>query len=205
MSALPTTSSRSRASRMRAASIGGRGRGSAGAAVPRISKPAAASHGIEVCHRPERRGSNIARTSQDRAGDRGPTRPAGAQSTARAGIPWHGSEPRPTISGGQGPHSLPEVTMAIHRSLAPALAVVALLSAPALAAPLMRFSWNDCDPLVTRRDFTGPDVYTQTVSALGLDAAVSSFHLLMRVNPSLPNAWVFADLCGGFGCPGLPC
>ena len=96
--------------------------------------------------------------------------------------------------------------MAIRHSITPALALAALLSGPASAEPLMRFSWNDCTPVVTRRDFTGPGVYTQTLSAQGLDAPITGFTLLMRIGSGgLPNAWAFTDLCTGFYCSGSLC
>lgn len=84
-----------------------------------------------------------------------------------------------------------------YRSIAPALALVVWISASASAGPLLRYSWDDCDPVVPRQDFTTATTYTQTVSALALEEPVHDFNLLIRASTTgyLPPAWLFADLC----------
>jgi len=88
-----------------------------------------------------------------------------------------------------------------------ALGLSALCSATVSAAPVIRYSWDDCDPLVVSRDFTGPAVYTQTLSIVGLDAPVHDLSLIVGfLFNEIPPAWRFADLCGGsYGCGFQPC
>jgi hypothetical protein len=92
-----------------------------------------------------------------------------------------------------------DVAMLTNRSISLALALAALIAGSAAAAPLMRYSWDDCGPVIPRRDFIAPTVYTQTVSVLALDQPVANFRLVIRVMGPLgwllPGAWLFGDLC----------
>jgi hypothetical protein len=85
--------------------------------------------------------------------------------------------------------------MFMRRSILISLAFAALHSASASAAPTLRYSWDDCGAVVPRRDFTGPAVYTQTVSVIGLDAPIDNFTLVIGFgSQSIPAAWAFHDL-----------
>jgi hypothetical protein len=80
-----------------------------------------------------------------------------------------------------------------------ALACTVCISTCAVAAPLMQYSWDDCTPVVARKDFAGPGVYTQAVSALGLDQPIQNFSLVIGfLSDPIPPAWFFSDLCGFF-------
>ena len=83
----------------------------------------------------------------------------------------------------------------MRRSTLISLAFAALYSASASAAPTLRYSWDDCGAVVPRRDFTGPAVYTQTVSVVGLEGPVDHFSLVIGFgSQSIPTAWQFSDL-----------
>lgn len=91
--------------------------------------------------------------------------------------------------------------MSARRTILLALVFIALASPSALAAPTFRYSWDDCDPVVPRRDFATPAVYTQTISAVGLEGPVEHISLVfgLKTSPDFPApfsypAWQFQDL-----------
>ncbi len=95
--------------------------------------------------------------------------------------------------------------MPIRRWVAIALASAAWASTCAAAGPLMRYSWDDCQPVVPSKYFTIPGTYTQTVSAMGLEGPVQDLTLVIGFQfQSIPSAWQFADLCQPFNCPFFP-
>jgi hypothetical protein len=80
-----------------------------------------------------------------------------------------------------------------------ALSLAVLASTSTAAAPVLRYSWDNCDPLIPRRDFAAPALYSQTISALGLEGPVEHFTLLIGLktygyHPMSYPAWQFQDL-----------
>jgi hypothetical protein len=73
-----------------------------------------------------------------------------------------------------------------------------LIASTACATPSLRYSWDDCDPLVLDREFTGPQHYVQTLSVTGLTQPLTVFRVIVVFGPSWPDAWRFDDL----GCQG---
>jgi len=79
------------------------------------------------------------------------------------------------------------------------LAALLLVASCAHAAPpSIRYSWDQCDPLVLDRDFAGPAHYTQTLSIVGLTQSLTSFQVNIAVGLGQLSAWQFYD----FGCQG---
>lgn len=78
------------------------------------------------------------------------------------------------------------------------LASLLLFASTAHAAGSLRYSWDDCAPLVLDREFTGPGDYVQTLSVTGLTQPLTSFQVDVVVAASQPDAWQFYD----FGCQG---
>jgi hypothetical protein len=63
--------------------------------------------------------------------------------------------------------------------------------------PLLRYSWDQCDPVVTNKDFSGPMVYRQTLSAVDLPVGFVGFQIVLSFT-DLPPAWQFME----GGCAG---
>ena len=78
------------------------------------------------------------------------------------------------------------------------LTALVLLASNVHAAASLRYSWDDCDPLVLDREFTVPGHYVQTLSVTGLTQPLTSFLVNIVVAVSQPEAWQFYD----FGCQG---
>jgi|KBSSwiStaDraftv2_1062776.scaffolds.fasta_scaffold31097_5 hypothetical protein len=77
-------------------------------------------------------------------------------------------------------------------------ASVLIATSAAAAPPSIRYSWNECDPLVLDRDFTGPAHFSQTLSVTGLTQPLTSFRVEIVVAAGQPSAWQFYS----FGCQG---
>ena len=75
------------------------------------------------------------------------------------------------------------------------LAALVLLASTVHAAPSLRYSWDDCAPLVLDREFTAPGHYVQTLSVTGLTQPLTSFEVSVVMGGGL-DAWEFFD----FGC-----
>ena len=84
----------------------------------------------------------------------------------------------------------------MRRTLALAVAALATVST-AQADPTLRYSWDQCDPVVRNKDFSGPGVYRQTLTATDLPAGFSGFSIGIALTGPFP-AWQFFD----FGCQG---
>ena len=74
------------------------------------------------------------------------------------------------------------------------LAALLLLASDVHAAPSLRYSWDDCAPLVLDREFTGPAHYTQTLSVTGLTEPLTSFLVVIAAGDL--DAWQFHDYGG---------
>jgi hypothetical protein len=99
--------------------------------------------------------------------------------------------------------SSPFVRLAARRALSavllPALGVTSLLIVPAHAMPIARVSWDDCDPVVTNKSWSGPGTYVQVVSAVGLAPGLQAVGLGF-VMGGLTDAWWFSDDQFDHGC-----
>ena len=84
------------------------------------------------------------------------------------------------------------------RARALLLASLILFASTAHATPSLRYSWDDCNPLVLDREFTGPGHYVQTLSVTGLTQPLTLFKVTVMIGPSWPDAWRFDS----FGCQG---
>ena len=70
-------------------------------------------------------------------------------------------------------------------------ATVLIATSAAAAPPSIRYSWNECDPLVLDRDFTGPAHFSQTLSVTGLTQPLTSFQVSVIIAAGQPDAWRF--------------
>src|SRR5262245_2142214 len=102
---------------------------------------------------------------------------------------------RSNDAGGlRGQHTTGETTMTgptFLRALVFKGTALLLLAASAHAAPSIRYSWDACDPLVLDREFTGPGIYAQTLSVVGLSFPFTSFEASIAIGPGQPSAWAF--------------
>jgi hypothetical protein len=78
------------------------------------------------------------------------------------------------------------------------LASLLLFASTTHATPSLRYSWDDCAPLVLDREFSGPQHYVQTLSVTGLTQPLTVFRVLVMFGPGWPDAWRF----DGVGCQG---
>jgi hypothetical protein len=89
-------------------------------------------------------------------------------------------------------------------SLAAGLVAIVAGAGSSAAQPSIRLSWDDCDPIVVNRNFTGPGLYRMTFSGTNFGGAYQGYQLETRVRTedgsSYPDAWRF-DLNAG-GCQG---
>ena len=73
---------------------------------------------------------------------------------------------------------------------------MALLAAPVLAANGdIRLSWDDCDPLVQNKDYTGPSVYDLVLSVANADVANNGHRTKTMFGPNIPEGWEFGAGC----------
>jgi hypothetical protein len=96
-----------------------------------------------------------------------------------------------------------------HAAVRPAALARALfacfLAAPVLgipdahAVPTGRLSWDDCDPVVTNKNWSGPGTYVIVISARGLTTQTSAIGLSIDTGATA-DAWEFADEYSGFHC-----
>lgn len=85
------------------------------------------------------------------------------------------------------------------RTPASRLVALLLLAACAHAAPpSIRYTWDECEPVVLDRDFAGPAHHSQTLSVVGLGEPIASFQVNVAIGVGQPSAWQFY----GFGCQG---
>jgi len=63
--------------------------------------------------------------------------------------------------------------------------------------PQLRYSWDQCDPVVLNKDFAGPAVYRQTFSAVDLPAGFNAFSISIGLTGP-HDAWLFYE----GGCQG---
>lgn len=83
-------------------------------------------------------------------------------------------------------------TLAFRRALAPAVIVLGCSTTTVHADPSGRYSWDQCDPVVTNKNWTGPGTYVQVISALGLVPGITSIQVRV-VTGYVQDAWYFSD------------
>jgi hypothetical protein len=67
------------------------------------------------------------------------------------------------------------------------------LASPALAVPSYRLSWDDCNVLVTNRNWSGPGKYVLLLSGTGFNGSYTQFSAGFAFDPKvLVPAWDFA-------------
>jgi hypothetical protein len=83
-----------------------------------------------------------------------------------------------------------------------AFLLAAALPTAAGAAPMLRYSWDACDPPVpTDKSWAGPGIYTQVLSVSGLASPISGFGVSIGWGTYISSAWSFYDggPCWGSG------
>ena len=80
-----------------------------------------------------------------------------------------------------------------------ALAILALDLHSAHALPFARYSWDQCDPVVTNKNWAGPATYVQVISAVGLTPGIRAINLTVNTGATA-DAWNFSDGQGGPDC-----
>jgi hypothetical protein len=86
---------------------------------------------------------------------------------------------------------------------AAALAALVFSSAPASAIPSIRLSWDQCDPLIVNRAWTGPGTYAVQVSGIGFAETYSSLYVGFSFFPHrVVPAWDFSTVDYWTGLPG---
>lgn len=74
---------------------------------------------------------------------------------------------------------------------------------PALATPSFRLSWDDCNVVITNRNWSGPGTYALVLSGTGFDGSYTQFDVPFLFDPLyVAPAWDFAtaDYHGGTIC-----
>ena len=73
------------------------------------------------------------------------------------------------------------------------VAIAVLVTAfPAAAAPVLRYNWDRCEPLVRNQDYEGPGLYRQTLSITDLPAGTTHLYFYVEVLvDSWYRAWEF--------------
>jgi len=80
-----------------------------------------------------------------------------------------------------------------------ALALSLLAVTNAGATPSVRYSWDDCSPIVTNKNWSGPGTYVQVLAAVGLEPGVQSMTFGIGVGV-VRDAWSFSDSRGDYFC-----
>jgi len=86
------------------------------------------------------------------------------------------------------------------------VAAILLPAVPAFAGPSLRLSWDQCDPVIVNRDWSGPGPYVIQISGTGFAGTYNSMNLGMVFLPHpISDAWDFSrDLSTRKeGCQGL--
>ena len=77
------------------------------------------------------------------------------------------------------------------------LCALTLALTPASADPTARISWDQCDPVITNKNFSGPGDYSFVVSADGVTGTYIGYDVSIQVHlaegASFPDAWEFND------------
>src|SRR6187397_2590858 len=69
------------------------------------------------------------------------------------------------------------------------------LASPALAVPSFRLSWDDCNVVVTNRNWSGPGKYALVLSGTGFNGSYSQFSAGFSFDPKvMAPAWDFATI-----------
>ena len=87
------------------------------------------------------------------------------------------------------------------RSIACGSPTVAL---PATGTATVRWTWGSAEILTADQDFTGPGVYTQTVSVTGLSGTIGTLELQAGVRGDFPVAWSMLFVPPYADCLGHP-
>jgi hypothetical protein len=71
-------------------------------------------------------------------------------------------------------------------------ALVAVAVSPANAGNgVLRLSWDDCDPLVLNKNWSGPNLYKLVLSVTAADVENQGHRSQVLVGPNVPEAWRF--------------